>query len=142
MSDDSEIDWHRERAVKNRALIDELEASNPAGNEVFPETKAEIDRLKAQIEQSELIVAADEKRRNNPSEEQGSVGCNRICPTARFDCPARVRRGPAGASWQSRGFVGRQSGQCGESQTRRAAWFAHCDRGPRRRLADLDGKVF
>jgi hypothetical protein len=32
-----------------------------AGSDVFPETQAEIDRLKAQMEQSELILAAYEK---------------------------------------------------------------------------------
>jgi hypothetical protein len=61
MSDQTEIDWHREQIAKNRSLIEELEAGNTAGGTVFPETQAEIDRLKAQIEQSELIVAAYEK---------------------------------------------------------------------------------
>ena len=60
-SDDREIDWHRQRIAKNRALIEELEAGNTAGGDVFPETQAEIDRLKAQLQQSELIVAAYEK---------------------------------------------------------------------------------
>jgi len=32
-----------------------------AGADVFPETQAEIDRLTAQVEQSELIVAGYEK---------------------------------------------------------------------------------
>ena len=61
MSDQTEIDWHREQIAKNRLLIEELEAGNMAGSDVFPETQAEIDRLKAQIAQSELIVAAYEK---------------------------------------------------------------------------------
>jgi hypothetical protein len=61
MSDQTEIDWHRELIAKNRLLIEELEQGNTAGGDVFPETQAEIDRLKAQIEQSELIVAAYEK---------------------------------------------------------------------------------
>ncbi|MBV9459315.1 MAG: hypothetical protein JO141_17600 [Bradyrhizobium sp.] len=61
MSDQTEIDWHREQIAKNRLLIEELEAGNTAGSDVFPETQAEIDRLKAQIAQSELIVAAYEK---------------------------------------------------------------------------------
>ena len=60
--DDSEIDWHRSRIAENRSLLDELESSDEAGGEVFPETHAEIERLKAQIEQSELIVAAHEKQ--------------------------------------------------------------------------------
>jgi hypothetical protein len=33
-----------------------------AGADVFPETQSEVDRLKAQIEQSELIVAGYEKQ--------------------------------------------------------------------------------
>ena len=61
MRDDSEIDWHRGQIAKNRELIAELETSNAAGGDVFPETKAEIERLRAQVEQSELIVAAHEK---------------------------------------------------------------------------------
>lgn len=61
MSDQTEINWHRDLIAKNRLLIEELEAANTAGSEIFPETQAEIDRLKAQIGQSELIVAADEK---------------------------------------------------------------------------------
>ncbi|MBV9460014.1 MAG: hypothetical protein JO141_21215 [Bradyrhizobium sp.] len=61
MSDQTEINWHREQIAKNRLLIEELERGNTAGSDVFPETLAEIDRLKAQIEQSELIVAAHEK---------------------------------------------------------------------------------
>ena len=60
--DDSEIEWHRKRIAENRNLLDELEATNDAGSDVFPETQSEIDRLKAQIEQSELIVAAHEKQ--------------------------------------------------------------------------------
>ena len=62
MEDDgNEIDWHRRRIAENRALLDELEAGNEAGGEVFPETQAEIERLEAQIEQSQLIVAAYER---------------------------------------------------------------------------------
>jgi hypothetical protein len=61
MSDQAEIDWHREQIAKNRLLIEELEAGNTAGGSIFPETQAEIERLKAQAEQSELIVAAYEK---------------------------------------------------------------------------------
>jgi hypothetical protein len=59
--EDAEVIWHREQVAKNRALIDELEAGNVVGGDVFPETQAEIDRLKAQVEQSELIIAAYEK---------------------------------------------------------------------------------
>ena len=61
MTNDPEIDWHREQIAKNRALLGELEAGNTAGGDVFPETQSEIDRVKAQIAQSELIVAAYEK---------------------------------------------------------------------------------
>jgi len=61
MADDTEIEWHRDQLAKNRALLDELEAGNTAGGDVFPETQSEIDRLKAQIAQSELIVAGYEK---------------------------------------------------------------------------------
>ena len=61
MSDQTEINWHRQQIAKNRELIEELEAGNTGGGDVFPETQAEVDRLKAQIEQSELIVAAYEK---------------------------------------------------------------------------------
>lgn len=61
MQDDSEIEWHRAQITKNRELIAELQAGNTAGADVFPETQAEIDRITAQIAQSELIVAAHEK---------------------------------------------------------------------------------
>jgi polysaccharide pyruvyl transferase WcaK-like protein len=61
MSEDSEITWHREQIEKNRAILQELEEKNTAGDKVFPETQSEIDHLKAQISQSELIVAAGEK---------------------------------------------------------------------------------
>jgi predicted RNase H-like nuclease (RuvC/YqgF family) len=61
MSDDTEIAWHREQITKNRTVVEELEAGNSAGSDVFSETQSEIDRLKAQITQSELIVAAYEK---------------------------------------------------------------------------------
>jgi hypothetical protein len=61
VTDDPEIDWHREQIAKNRTLLGELEAGNTVGGDVFPETQSEIDRVKAQIAQSELIVAAYEK---------------------------------------------------------------------------------
>jgi hypothetical protein len=61
MTDDTEITWHREQIAKNRSLLEELEAGNTAGGEVFRETQSEIEHLKAQIAQSELIVAASEK---------------------------------------------------------------------------------
>ena len=61
MNDDNEIEWHRHQIAKNLALLDELEAGNTEGSDVFPETQSQIDRLKAQIAQSELIVAAHEK---------------------------------------------------------------------------------
>ena len=60
--DENEIDWHRGRIAESQSLITEIEAGNEAGGDVFPETKAEIERLKAQIEQSQLIVAAYEKQ--------------------------------------------------------------------------------
>jgi hypothetical protein len=56
MTDDTEIAWHREQIAK------EPEAGNTAGGDVFPETQSEIEHLKAQIAQSELIVAASEKQ--------------------------------------------------------------------------------
>lgn len=62
MSDESEIEWHREQIANNRVVLEELEAGNTAGGEVFPETLSEIERLKAQIAQSELIVAAHDKQ--------------------------------------------------------------------------------
>jgi hypothetical protein len=61
VTDDAEIAWHREQLAKNRALLQEIEAGNTDGADVFPETQSEIDRLRAQIAQSELIVAAYEK---------------------------------------------------------------------------------
>ena len=60
--DENEIDWHRRRIAESQSLITEIEAGNEAGGDVFPETNAEIERLKAQIEQSQLIVAAYEKQ--------------------------------------------------------------------------------
>jgi hypothetical protein len=60
--DETEIEWHKEQIAKNRVLLEELKAGNTAGGDVFPETQSEIDRLKAQIAQSELIVAAHEKQ--------------------------------------------------------------------------------
>jgi hypothetical protein len=64
VADDPEIVWHKEQIAKNRAVLEELESGNTAGGDIFPETQAEIDRLKAQITQSELIVAAYHK--NHP----------------------------------------------------------------------------
>ena len=61
MTEDTEVLWHLEQIAKNRAILEQLEAGNTAGGEVFPETQSEIERLKAQISQSELIVAACEK---------------------------------------------------------------------------------
>jgi hypothetical protein len=62
MSDDSEVARHREQIRKTRAVLNELEASNLEGSEVFPEIQSEIDHLQQQIAQSELIVAAYEKK--------------------------------------------------------------------------------
>lgn len=61
MSDETEIEWHRELIATNRVLLEELEGGNAAGGDVFPETQSEIERLKAQTAQSELIVAGFEK---------------------------------------------------------------------------------
>jgi hypothetical protein len=61
MAEDTEIAWHKEQIAKNRTLLGELEAGNTAGGELFPETQSEIEHIKAQIAQSELIVAADNK---------------------------------------------------------------------------------
>ena len=62
MTDETEIEWHKEQIAKDRVVLEELEAGNTAGGDVFPETQSEIDRLKARIAQSELIVAAREKQ--------------------------------------------------------------------------------
>ena len=62
MTEDTEVLWHLEQIAKNRAILEQLEAGNTAGGEVFPDTQSEIERLKAQISQSELIVAAFEKK--------------------------------------------------------------------------------
>jgi hypothetical protein len=64
---DETVEWHKVQIAKNRVVLDELEAGNTAGGDVFPETQSEIDRLKAQIAQSELIVAAYEKERPEPT---------------------------------------------------------------------------
>jgi hypothetical protein len=72
MTDDTEIGWHKEQIAKNRAVLDELEAGNTAGGDVFPETQSEIDHLKAQIAQSELIVAAYEKQNPQTSGPKAS----------------------------------------------------------------------
>jgi hypothetical protein len=61
MTDQTEIEWHREQIAKNRTILEELEASNAVGGDVFPETQSEIEHLQAQIAQSELIVLASEK---------------------------------------------------------------------------------
>jgi hypothetical protein len=63
--EENEINWHRELIAENQSLIAEIEAGNEAGGDVFPETEAEVERLKAQIEQSQLIVAAQEKQLPN-----------------------------------------------------------------------------
>ena len=57
---DDEIDFHRTRIIESQTLLDELEAGNQAGAEAFPETQAEIERLKAQIEQSRFVVTSHE----------------------------------------------------------------------------------
>ena len=62
MNDETEIAWHREQIVNNRTILEELEAGNQAGGDVFPETQSQIDHLKDQIAQSELIVAAYDKK--------------------------------------------------------------------------------
>jgi hypothetical protein len=56
MTEDTELEWHKEQIAKNRAVLEELEAGNTAGGDAFPETQSEIDHLKAQIAQSELIA--------------------------------------------------------------------------------------
>jgi hypothetical protein len=61
MAEDNETVWHKELIAKNRAILKKLEDGNIEGAEVFPETQSEIYHLKAQIVQSELIVAAGEK---------------------------------------------------------------------------------
>ena len=61
MINDTEVAWHREQIAKNRTVLEELEARNTDGRDVFPETQSEIEHLKTQIAQSELIVAASEE---------------------------------------------------------------------------------
>jgi hypothetical protein len=61
-AEESEIRWHIEQIAKNRTILGQLEGGNTAGGEVFPETQSEIGRVKAQIAQSELIVASYEKK--------------------------------------------------------------------------------
>ncbi len=61
-AEEAEIQWHIEQIAKNRAILEQLEGGNTAGGEVFPETQSEIEHLKAQIAQSELIVASYEKK--------------------------------------------------------------------------------
>ena len=61
MTDETEINFHRELIAENRKLLGELEAGNSAGSEVFPEGQSEIEHLKAQISQSELVIATYEK---------------------------------------------------------------------------------
>jgi hypothetical protein len=60
-NDETEVAWHTDQIAKNRAILEELETGNAADSDVFPETKSEVERLKAQIDQSELIVAAYDK---------------------------------------------------------------------------------
>ena len=62
---------HRDRAAKNRALIEELEANSGAGS-------AEIDRLNAQSEQSDLIQATYDKRNVRP--QQGKIDTTTTAP--------------------------------------------------------------
>jgi hypothetical protein len=49
------------RSVSLALLAPTSPPTNTAGADVFPETQSQIDHLKAQISQSELIVAAHEK---------------------------------------------------------------------------------
>ena len=58
MIEDDEITWHKNQIAKNQTILEELEMDNAAGSDVSPETQSEIERLKAQITQSELIVAS------------------------------------------------------------------------------------
>ena len=56
---DDEIDFHRTRIIESKTLLDELEGGNQAGAEVFPETRAEIERLKEQALQRFASFVAD-----------------------------------------------------------------------------------
>jgi hypothetical protein len=47
MTDDTEIGWHKEQIAKNRVVLEELEAGNTAGGDVFPQAQSEIEHLKA-----------------------------------------------------------------------------------------------
>ena len=93
MADDDEIEWHKEQIAKNRAVLEELEAGNTSGGDVFPETQSEIDRIKAQIAQSELIVAAHEKQ--HPENERDFLSGNALLQA--FSTLAGCRRN--GEAW-------------------------------------------
>jgi hypothetical protein len=45
VSEDTEVAWHREQIAKNRAILDELEAGNTDGSDVFPETQSGVDKM-------------------------------------------------------------------------------------------------
>jgi hypothetical protein len=51
----------KSKLQKTVPFLKKLAAGNTAGGDVFPETQSEIERLKVQTAQSELIVAAYEK---------------------------------------------------------------------------------
>jgi len=59
MTDDTEIAWTESNRKEPR--ISKSRGRQYGRRDVFPETQSEIEHIKAQIAQSELIVAASEK---------------------------------------------------------------------------------
>jgi hypothetical protein len=47
MIDDIEIAWHREQIAKNRTILEELEAGNTDGTDVFPETRSSTSKRRS-----------------------------------------------------------------------------------------------
>ena len=61
VSDDTEVAWHREQIAKNRAILDELEAGNTEGRDVFPRPNLRSSISKRRLLNPSSIVAASEK---------------------------------------------------------------------------------
>jgi hypothetical protein len=94
MTDDTEISWHREQIAKNRTLLEELEACNTTGGEVFPETQSEIEHLKAQRNRLRPIALLSDGRNLGPRRTQSENHADHGDSSAsvgRFDC-ARTER--------------------------------------------------
>ena len=62
MTEESEILWHIEQIEKNRTILEQLKSSGiPPAVRFSPKPKTEIEHLKAQIAESELIVASSRR---------------------------------------------------------------------------------